>query len=162
VKVLFVCLGNICRSPAAQGVFEKYVDEADLKGDFLVDSAGTAAYHVGEMADGRMIQHANERGYDLTSVARRFASSDLDDFDLILTMDNSNYENVLKLAKTDIQKDRVKKMTDFCRVHEIEEVPDPYHEGDEGFRLVLDILEDSCSELLKSIQSQEPKDAETK
>ena len=149
-KVLFVCLGNICRSPTAQGIFEKKVEEAGLSDQFQIDSCGTIAYHEGEKADSRMIAHAKNRGYTLTSIARRLKQEDLDHFDWILTMDNNNYTNVIALSDQS-QKKKVKKITDFCVKHDFTQVPDPYHGGEKGFHLVIDILEDACDQLLKQI-----------
>lgn len=149
MKVLFVCLGNICRSPAAEGIFEKMVADKGLSANYEIDSAGTAAYHSGEPADLRMQNHARNRGYQLNSVARKFVKEDFANFDLILTMDNSNFSNVEALSTSPQDMNRVRKMVSFCKIHDIEEVPDPYHDGEDGFRLVMDILEDSCEQLLE-------------
>lgn len=155
-KVLFVCLGNICRSPAAEGIFKKMVDEAGLTEQIHVDSAGTGGWHVGDSPDERMIHHARERGYDLTSLeARQFsAPEDFLTFDYILTMDNSNLRNVLN---QDVKKEhhhKVKPLVTYCRIHAVEEVPDPYYDREEGFRHVLDLLEDACTELLTSLRKE--------
>lgn len=121
----------------------------NMEDRFHADSAGTGGWHVGEMPDGRMTAHAQERGYDLTPLrARQFqARMDFENFDLILTMDRSVHKTILGLAD-DAQKGRVKEMISYCKVHDVAEVPDPYYKGDDGFELVLDILEDACSELL--------------
>ncbi|MEO0334983.1 MAG: low molecular weight protein-tyrosine-phosphatase [Pseudomonadota bacterium] len=156
MNVLFVCLGNICRSPAAEGIFLKMVGDAGLRDQIKVDSAGTGAWHQGEPADARMQNHAKNRGYELPSIARKFVVSDFQEFDYILTMDNSNYSNVTALASGQSDLEKVHKMVSFCKVHDVDEVPDPYHEGEEGFRLVMDILEDSCAEFLKHIQAKVP------
>jgi protein-tyrosine phosphatase len=116
MKVLFVCLGNICRSPAAEGIFLKMVKDANLQDKIKVDSAGTGAWHKGEPADARMQSHANERGYELPSVAREFRMSDFKDFDYILTMDNMNYEDVKAWADTAEDHAKVHKMVSFCKV----------------------------------------------
>ncbi len=152
-KVLFVCLGNICRSPSAEGVFKHLVAKANLEDKIFVDSCGTAAHHEGEPADSRMREHAQKRGYDLTSIARGMVKKDFEEFDYILTMDNSNFKNVLALTADD-QKYKVKKITDFCSNHPHDQVPDPYYGGPEGFELVLDLLEDACQGLLNQIQKE--------
>ena len=152
-KVLFVCLGNICRSPSAEGVFKHKVEEAGLSEKIDVDSCGTTSHHEGEPADVRMREHAKKRGYDLTSIARGIQRSDFEEFDYIITMDNSNYNNVVAMA-ADIQKHKIKKMTDFCSNHPHDQVPDPYYGGPEGFELVLDLLEDACQGLLSELQAE--------
>lgn len=152
-KVLFVCLGNICRSPTAEGVFKKIVLEAQLEGQIKVDSAGTLSHHQGESPDPRMIHHAKQRGYQLTSRARGLKASDLDRFDYILTMDDSNFSNVQTLSTPDNQH-KIQKMTDYCVTHSQSEVPDPYYGGPDGFELVIDLLEDACQELLKKIKTE--------
>lgn len=152
-KVLFVCLGNICRSPSAEGVFKHFVEEEGLQDKIHVDSCGTAAHHEGEPADIRMREHASKRGYDLTSIARGIQRNDLVEFDYILTMDNSNYNNVLALTADDL-KYKVMKMTDLCSEHPHDQIPDPYYGGPEGFELVLDLLEDACRGLLDKIKEE--------
>jgi len=154
-RVLFVCLGNICRSPAAEGVFLKMVNDAGLGDQIHVDSAGTGGWHVGEGPDSRMILHAKERGYDLTQLeARQFSAADFEKFDYILTMDNSNFRNVINLDVKKQHHSKVKPLTKFCRIHSIAEVPDPYYDREEGFRHVLDLIEDACTELLAHIQQE--------
>ena len=156
-KVLFVCLGNICRSPAAEGIFRDMVKEAGLTTDILVDSAGTGAWHVGDGPDGRMITHAKRRGYDLSDLeARQFsAPEDFQTFDYILTMDNSNLRNILALDSKHQHHGKVRPMLSFCRVHQgVEEVPDPYYKEGEGFEYVLDLLEDACTELLQQLKKE--------
>ena len=120
MKVLFVCLGNICRSPAAEAVFLKMAVDRGL--EVQVDSAGTSAYHAGDPADARMSRHASERGYELTSRSRPFVSEDFESFELILTMDESNYYKVLEMAPSEEASQRVKKMTSYCEVHDVTEV----------------------------------------
>lgn len=153
MKVLFVCLGNICRSPTAEGVFKALVHEKNLNDRIKCDSAGTSAHHEGSPADGRSMNHAELRGYKLTSISRQITANDFFEFDLILTMDDSNYAKVIAMAK-DIQADqnKVKKFTDYCVIHDIDHVPDPYHRGHDGFEHVLDIIEDGCTELLRQLQ----------
>lgn len=150
-KLLFVCLGNICRSPAAEGVMKALVEKEGLGERFFIDSAGTYGGHAGEMADARMRRHAAKRGYRLTSISRQVCLSDFDEFDLIVAMDGSNVADLKHLARTDAQWEKVVKMTDFGTVGNHHSVPDPYYGGDAGFELVLDILEVACAGLLSSI-----------
>lgn len=153
-KVVFVCLGNICRSPSGEGVFKYFVKSSNLENDYYIDSAGTSAYHVGEMADSRMRKHASRRGYNLTSRSRQFIKSDFKKFDLIIAMDSSNYDDILLLSTSKDDKNKVKMMTDFSTSFIGEDVPDPYYGGSQGFELVLDILEDSCKGLLEYLESE--------
>ena len=152
-KVLFVCLGNICRSPSAEGVFQFLVNKEGLGNKILVDSCGTIAHHAGEPADHRMKEHAKERGYNLTSIARGIEKKDFTEFDYILTMDNSNFKNVVAMTADDL-KYKVKKLTDFCSDHPHDQIPDPYYGGPDGFELVLDLLEDACQGLLNQIKEE--------
>lgn len=152
-RVLFVCLGNICRSPAANGVMEKMVAEQGLDGRFLIDSAGTYGGHAGELPDPRMRVAASRRGYNLTHRSRKFREQDYHDFDMIIVMDDSNYENVARLAPERKYLDKVYRFVEFSKNHpDWSYVPDPYYEGHEGFELVLDILEDGCSELINRLK----------
>ncbi len=155
-KVLFVCLGNICRSPAAEGIFRHMVKEAGLIDRIHVDSAGTGGWHVGEPPDARMIHHAGLRGYDLRDLeARQFTHpEDFLRFDYILTMDNSNFKTVLNLDTKREHHHKVKPLTSFCRIHKVTEVPDPYYREADGFDLVLDLLEDACGELLAHLRKE--------
>ncbi len=146
-KILFVCLGNICRSPAAEGVFASMVDQKD----FVIDSAGTSGIHSGDKADSRMIEHAKKRGIELTSRSRQFVAEDLDRFDYILVMDDKNLSDVLKMATSE-QSKKVKKITDFRNHFNYDHVPDPYYGGAQGFDLVLDLLSDACDGFLKSLK----------
>ncbi|MCC7403941.1 MAG: low molecular weight phosphotyrosine protein phosphatase [Bdellovibrionales bacterium] len=154
VRVLFVCLGNICRSPAAEGIFIKMVEQAGLSHQVQIDSAGTSAHHTGEPADARMQQHAAERGYRLPSRARQFDHTlDFERFDFIITMDEHNYNDVIDLAPDPQARDKVIPLVELCRTHAVARVPDPYYGGDDGFRLVLDILEDGCEQLLNQVRA---------
>jgi protein-tyrosine phosphatase len=148
-------MGNICRSPAAEGVFRKFVVDAGREDDFYIDSAGTIGYHAGGKADSRMRAAARTRGYELDSIARRIESEDFDIFDLIVTMDNENYRDVMSLDPGNGA--RVERMCDYCRRHDVSEVPDPYYGGQKGFEHVLDILEDACSNLLLGLDTTAPR-----
>ena len=150
-SVLFVCMGNICRSPAAEGVFQKLVDDAGRATEFDIDSAGTIGYHSGDPADSRMRAAAAGRGYDLTSRARRIERSDFGNFDLIVAMDDDNFRDIRSLDTG--QGARVVRMCDYGKRHGHLEVPDPYYGGSQGFENVLDILEDACGALLEDLDS---------
>ena len=155
IRVLFVCLGNICRSPAAQGVFQAFVDSEGQSGRFLIDSAGTGNYHIGDLPDKRMRIHAVRRGYDLTHRARQFKISDFDDFDIIIPMDESNRINLKRLAPTADHEKKIIPMSKFFSDYtRYDYVPDPYYEGSEGFELVLDLLEQSMENLYKFLTQQ--------
>ncbi|MBO4803798.1 MAG: low molecular weight phosphotyrosine protein phosphatase [Muribaculaceae bacterium] len=154
-SVLFVCLGNICRSPAAQAVMQRMVDERGLTERFYIDSAGIGGWHIGDLPDKRMRVHARPRGYELSHRARRVQSSDFDDFDLIVGMDAANVDDLCHMAFTLEQQNKVVMMGDYIRQYpNYDYVPDPYYEGSEGFELVLDLLEDSCDNLLNQIIEQ--------
>ena len=154
-SVLFVCLGNICRSPAAQAVMQAMVDERGLTDRFFIDSAGIGGWHIGDLPDKRMRVHARPRGYELTHRARKVNSIDFEDFDLIVGMDAANVDDLRSLAATIEQEKKVVMMGDYIRQYpHYDYVPDPYYEGSEGFELVLDLLEDSCDNLLNRIIEQ--------
>lgn len=149
IRILFVCLGNICRSPAAEGVMSAMVEQAGLSDSYELDSAGTYAGHAGELPDKRMRVHAARRGYTLTHRSRPVRATDFADFDIIVAMDDSNYDNLRRLAPTPQDEAKIVRMIDFCRMHPYYySVPDPYYEGASGFELVLDLLEDACAGLL--------------
>ncbi len=149
-KILFVCLGNICRSSAAEGVMKKI--SAGIP--FTIDSAGTAGYHIGELPDTRMRSHASKRGYVLNHRARQFdPDSDFETFDLIIAMDKSNMHNLYSMDRKNQYTHKLKMMTDYCSTIRTEEVPDPYYDGPEGFDHVLNILEDACNGLLSQLKN---------
>ena len=148
-SVLFVCMGNICRSPAAEGVFRKLVADAGREAEFHIDSAGTHGYHVGHPPDSRMMAAARARGYLLDSKARRLETTVFGRFGLIVAMDYEKFENISRLDTGAGAK--VVRMCDFRNQLLDMEVPDPYYGGDEGFEQVLDILEDACANLLRQI-----------
>ena len=153
-RVLFVCLGNICRSPMAECVFTHKVRERGLSEDYVLDSAGVAGYHIGELPDRRMREHAWQRGYRMESRARQVCADDFWEFDYILAMDDSNYENLFRLAPNRDYHVKIYRFREFLRQHkEWSHIPDPYYEGHEGFELVLDLLEDGCSTLIEQLKS---------
>lgn len=142
-------MGNICRSPAAEGVFRKLVAESGREAEFHIDSAGTHGYHIGHPPDTRMRAAAAGRGYLLDSTARRIEPIDFDHFELIVTMDDDNFHEVSALNPGTGA--RVVRMCDYCEQRGETEVPDPYYGGAAGFERVLDILEDACSNLLRQV-----------
>lgn len=151
-KILFVCLGNICRSPAAHGLMEHFVGQRGLEDLIEVDSAGTYGGHAGDLPDHRMRHAAANRGYKLTHRARRFREEDYYLFDKIIVMDDMNYEDVSRLAPERKYLDKLHRFVEFCRHHpDRSYVPDPYYEGREGFELVLDMLEDGCHGLIDEL-----------
>lgn len=150
MNVLFVCLGNICRSPAAEGVLLHLIQEKGLSNSFEVDSAGTSSVHSGERADPRMREHALKRGIELPSRARQFKREDFKHFDSIVVMDDSNYRNVVGLAENNTDNEKVIKMSSFCPLSGESEVPDPYYGGAAGFEKVLDMVTEGSENLLKS------------
>lgn len=144
-KVLMVCLGNICRSPLAQGILSAKVDSDQV----FVDSAGTAAYHVGEQPDERSIAIARVNGIDISNQsARKFTKEDFHDFDHIFVMDQSNLENVLNQADSEEEKNKVQLILSLADGAS-NEVPDPYYGGEEGFELVYNLLDDACDYMVK-------------
>lgn len=155
-KLLFVCLGNICRSPSAENVMNHLIEQAGLSDRILCDSAGTSSYHVGSSPDRRMSAAAAAKlGIKLRGRARQFQKSDFQDFDLILAMDRENYENILTLDQTKQYQHKVRLMCEFCSRHTLKEVPDPYYGGQEGFNQVIDLLIDACEGLLTKVKSEE-------
>lgn len=152
-KILFVCLGNICRSSSAEGIMKHVVAEAGLEHEFMIDSAGILSYHQGELPDGRMRAHAARRGYGLTHRSRPVRTSDFYDFDLIVGMDSRNIDDLKELAPSLELCNKIHRMTEYCTkfVH-ADHVPDPYYGGAEGFEYVLDILEDACAGLLNTLR----------
>ncbi|MCB1055622.1 MAG: low molecular weight phosphotyrosine protein phosphatase [Acidobacteria bacterium] len=147
IRVLFVCMGNICRSPAAEGVFRHLVAEAGADDAWEIDSAGTIGYHSGELADARMRAAASRRGYELTSRARRVQPDDFERFDRILAMDRENLDELEAMAPADSHA-RIELFGRWVQRDAPPEVPDPYYGGAQGFEHVLDLLEVGCRKLL--------------
>lgn len=155
-KLLFVCMGNICRSPAAEGVMIEIARAAGLAGSLQIDSAGTGGWHAGKPADPRMRRAAEFRGYDLKSLARQVTPRDLEEQDLILVMDQQNLRDIAPFDPERRHTGKVRLFCEFCAEHECDAVPDPYYGGPEGFELVLDLLEDGCAGVLRHIEAQLP------
>ena len=148
VRVLFVCLGNICRSPAGEGVLKQIVADEGNEDRWIIDSAGTGGWHVGELPDRRMRIHARARGLELNHRCRKVSTSDFEDFDLIITMDNNNFTDLKRLAPDLESVQKIVPMATFIdSSFGYDYVPDPYYEGAEGFELVLDMLENGCGNL---------------
>ncbi|HAA14187.1 MAG TPA: protein tyrosine phosphatase [Cytophagales bacterium] len=159
MNVLFVCLGNICRSPMAEGVFTQLVRERGWEDRISIDSAGTSSYHIGELPDPRARHTMQRHGVTLTSRARQFTEADFDDFDYILAMDRNNYDNIVRLASSPDQKERVWMMRAFedpaPTAHTSnDEVPDPYYGGDQGFEVVYTMLTRTHNHLLDQIAKE--------
>jgi protein-tyrosine phosphatase len=152
-KILFVCLGNICRSPAAEGIFKKKIKERHLEEFFLVDSAGTGGWHVGNLADPRMRETALSRGIELTSRSRKIEESDLYEFDHILVMDNDNLDAVKSLIKDNKNpvNSKIQLILSYSKNSNLEYVPDPYYGGQNGFDKVIDLLDDAMDGLIDSL-----------
>ena len=153
ISVLFVCLGNICRSPAAEAIFQNLINDKGIGNQFIVDSAGTGSWHVGKKADSRMRFAAKNRNINITSNARQIREDDFLKFQYIVVMDDSNFNNVIDLKNRVKGSDfaKILKIQDFSSIFNEKEVPDPYFGGDAGFDHVLDILEDSVSCFLEQI-----------
>ena len=152
-KILFVCLGNICRSPAAEGIFKKKIKDRELESLFVVDSAGTGGWHVGNLADRRMREAALSRGIEITSKSRQIDQNDLYEFDHILVMDKDNLNAVKSLIKDNTYpiNSKIKLILSYSKKSQLDEVPDPYYGGQNGFENVLDLLDDAIDELIDSL-----------
>ena len=152
-KILFVCLGNICRSPADEGIFKQKIKDRDLENLFVVDSAGTGGWHGGNLADRRMREAALSRGIELTSRSRKIDHNDLYEFDHILVMDKDNLNAVKSLIKDDIHpiNSKIKLILSFSKKFQLDEVPDPYYGGQNGFEKVLDLLDDAIDEFIDTL-----------
>ena len=155
-KILFVCLGNICRSPGAEAIMKAWIKKEGKEKEFLIDSAGLYSGHAGALPDERMRRHASRRGYVLDSRARTFyPTADFAEFDMIIGMDDQNIRDLQRMATSEEEKNKIFKMTDFCqRFSYRDSVPDPYYGGDSGFELVLDLLEDAVEGLLDQLENE--------
>ncbi|MDX1638917.1 MAG: low molecular weight protein-tyrosine-phosphatase [Balneolaceae bacterium] len=153
-KICFVCLGNICRSPTAEGVFQHLVNKEGLEAYFEIDSAGTSAYHVGEAANSKSQQVANKHGVQLHSRSRKFEYSDLEYYDLVLAMDHDNLRNVQNLDRKNRFGHKIALMRDFDRRPGDGAVPDPYYGGMQGFENVFQVVKRSCESLLEELKQQ--------
>ena len=149
-SIVFVCWGNICRSPAAENVMRKMLEDAGLDQEIRCDSAGTIDMHRGHPPDPRMTEAGRRRGLAMTGSARKARRSDFENFDLIIAMDKTNREDLHWLNP----EGQVELFGSYCQNHDVEEVPDPYYGGDKGFEYVLDLLEDGCAQLLKMLREQ--------
>ncbi|MEJ2193662.1 MAG: low molecular weight phosphotyrosine protein phosphatase [Ignavibacteriaceae bacterium] len=151
-RILFVCMGNICRSPAAEAIMNKRISDNNLSDVIEVDSAGTIDYHSGEGADSRMKKIATKKDYNIDSIARQFnPQNDFKRFDYIVTMDDENYDDILSLDVNNIYSNKIFRMVDFCTTHKAKEIPDPYYSGSSGFEKVIELLEDATNGLLNKV-----------
>ena len=154
MKLLFVCLGNICRSPSAEAIMNQLIDNEGLEDKISCDSAGTLGYHEGQPADARMREHGNRRGLNLDSISRQVTSTDFIEFDYILAMDKSNYTELLKNPHASAHQAKIIQICDYASESTCNEIPDPYYGGEKGFEKVLDLLEDCCCRLLTDLKQQ--------
>ncbi|CAM1350214.1 putative Protein-tyrosine-phosphatase [Tenacibaculum ascidiaceicola] len=146
-----VCLGNICRSPLAEGILQSKLSS----GNFAVDSAGTAGYHVGELPDGRSIEVARKYGIDITNQrSRKFVKADFDKFDIIFTMDQSNYGDIVAMSENEEQHEKVKMILNELHPNENRSVPDPYYGGDQGFENVYKMLDEACEIIASKLEQK--------
>lgn len=150
IRLLFVCLGNICRSPAAETVFAKLASHSKLGVE--VDSAGISSWHKGEKADRRMRDAAQRRGYQITSISRPVVKSDFSQFDLIVAMDNENFRDLMSIASTDEERNKIVRMADFFVKYRYDHIPDPYYRDADDFNLVIDLLEDASQGLIAHLK----------
>jgi len=151
-SILFVCMGNICRSPAGENVMRRLLQQAGLADAVICDSAGVIGYHAGDPPDARMCAAGHRRGLPMTGIARQVTHADLDQFDLILAMDNDNYAALNRLANNR-NRHKIRKFCEYCVAHSINEVPDPYYGDATHFERVLDLLEDGCVQLVEQIKT---------
>ncbi len=151
--ILFICLGNICRSPAAEGIMKSLVEKAGLGDKFYIDSAAIGSWHIGQLPDSRMRKCGAEHGYCFDSHARQFQKSDFDRFDTIVVMDNENFRAITSMASSQAEKDKVVRIADYLTEHrDYTIVPDPYYGDYSDFELVIELLEDACQGLLKELE----------
>lgn len=153
-RILFLCMGNICRSPAGHCVFQHMVDQAGLSDQFEIDSAGTIGFHIGSPPDQRMQQFMRSRKIPVIVTARQLKQNDLKHFDLILAMDKDNLEGAQSMDPSGKLHSKIKLFCSYCTQHDETEVPDPYYGGESGFERVLDMIEDGCVNLLRQFVKQ--------
>jgi protein-tyrosine phosphatase len=154
ISVLFICMGNICRSPTAEAVFRHYVENAGLSERISIDSAGTHDYHIGDPPDNRAQRTAQQRGYDMSKLrGRQVEEGDFRRFDYVLAMDETNLSILQRITPPDSET-RARLFLEYARHHAEREVPDPYYGGEDGFERVLDMVEDAAAGLLLHIQKQ--------
>lgn len=151
-RILFICLGNICRSPAADGIMHQLVTDRGLDEEFYIDSAGIGSWHVGQLPDRRMRQHGQRHGYTFDHRARQFSAADFDRFDIVAVMDHENEHDVSRQARTEADRRKIVRMSDYLSHHPGQQtIPDPYYGGDRDFELVIELLEDACAGLLQQL-----------
>lgn len=151
-RILFVCLGNICRSPAAEGIMKHLVELNGLQYAVEIDSAGIGGWHVGQLPDNRMRRHGKRHGYDFNSRARQFSAQDFDRFDIIVAMDRENMRDLASMARNSADVEKIVPIAKFLKKHtNYTTVPDPYYGGDNDFETVIMLLEDACQGLLEHI-----------
>jgi protein-tyrosine phosphatase len=155
-KILFVCLGNICRSPAAEEIMRQIIEnDVALMGNYDVDSAGIGSWHEGQLPDRRMREHGKKHGYDFHSIARQVHSSDFDDFDLILGMDEGNMSDLLSLTRNDSDREKLGCLADYMTAHpRYHTIPDPYYGGPSDFELAIELIEDGCRGLAEELKKK--------
>lgn len=152
-RVVFVCMGNICRSPTGECVFRRYVESQGLCDEIEIDSAGTIAYHVGEPPDARMRAAGQARGIEIVGRGRQFETADFEKFDLIVAMDRDNLFDILRKDPGGNHHSKVRLLCDFIPGCELKDVPDPYYGGRQGFEAVLDLIEEACPGILKELRN---------
>ena len=154
-RLLFICLGNICRSPAADGIMHHLVEARGLTDDFYIDSAGIGSWHVGQLPDYRMRRCGERHGYVFDHRARQFSAADFDRFDLIAVMDHENYHDVARQARSAADRPKIIRMSDYLRHHPGQQtVPDPYYGDDRDFEFAVELLEDACEGLLDELTAR--------
>lgn len=159
-KVLFVCMGNICRSPMAEGMFRHAIKAAGLESQVQIDSAGTHSYHVGSPPDVRAQQASKKRGIDISSQrSRQVTAKDFSEYDYLLVMDGANYAHLIRRAPPEHQP-KVRRLLSFSRKYPNLDVPDPYYGGTQGFEENLDMIQDAVSHLVREIETSQPKRTE--